>query len=349
MKDVREHRPSTNPATFAGRVFLGLLIIVGFLAVWKAREIVLIALLGVLFGVGLTPLIDWLARHKIRRGFGVVLVLLVSAGIIWGLWALVGASLSGQISEIRQQLPHAIDNAYGSIRQAIPIVDLPPPGQAQEQVTESIASSPGALGGRLFTFFRGLTGVIGGIVLVISMALYSAAQPHVYSRSMVMLFGEGNRRTAGAVTRDIAHTWRQWLFAQLISMSLIAVLTTLALWLIGVRGVFALGLLAGIAEFIPVFGPILSAVPALAIASLDSPQQALWVLLAYIVIQQIESNIITPLVMKEAVEIPPVITILAGSLFFIFAGFAGLLMAVPLLAALITAGRHFLGDEFLQP
>lgn len=322
--------------------------IVGFLAVWKAREILLVASLGALFGVGVTPFIDWMEKHRISRALGVLLALMAVAGIIWGIYQLTGPSISRQAAEIREDLPQAIDRTWESIRSAIPGSELPSRAEVDQAVQDKTTGDLGRIGSHLIGIFRGLVGAIGGLLLVIAVAAYTAANPRLYSRSFLMMFGEERRERISASLEAVASTWRQWLFAQFMSMIVIGALTTLALWLLDVRAPLALGLLAGISEFVPVFGPLLSAIPALAIAFVDSPQKALWVLLAYLAIQQIEGNIVTPLVMKKAVHLPPVITILAGALMAVFAGVAGLLMAVPLVAALTAIGRVHYGDEFLN-
>ncbi|MBW3563131.1 MAG: AI-2E family transporter [Acidobacteria bacterium] len=334
-------------SSFSGRVFIVLLMIAAFLAIWKAREILLVASLGVLLGVGLTPIIDRLERHRIRRGFGVVLALFAVAGLIWGLYLIIGPSIGRQVTEIREDLPEALHRTWTSVRAALPGEELPSREELKEAMRDQAAEDLGGVGEHLIGIFRGLAGAVAGFLLVIAVACYTAANPRLYSRSFLMLIGEDRRPRVSAGLDAVADTWRQWLFAQFISMLVIGALTTLALWLLDVRAPLALGLLAGISEFIPVFGPLLSAIPALAIAFVDSPGKALGVLVAYLVIQQIESNVVTPLIMKKAVHIPPVITILAGSLMVIFAGFAGLLMAVPLVAAFTAVGRVYFGDEFL--
>ena len=98
----------------------------------------------------------------------------------------------------------------------------------------------------------------------------------------------------------------------------------------------SLGIIAGILEFVPYFGPIISAVPAMAMAFLDGPEKALWVALAYLAIQQIEGNIMMPLLMKEGLDLPPVLTILSQAALSLVFGFVGLLFAVPLLGAVMV-------------
>jgi predicted PurR-regulated permease PerM len=119
----------------------------------------------------------------------------------------------------------------------------------------------------------------------------------------------------------------------------IGVLTGTALALLKVKGAAALGVFAGLMEFIPFFGPIVSAVPAIGIALLDSPQKALYVLILYLVMQQIEGNVLTPLLLEKRLDIPPVLTVVAVAALGVVFGVAGMLIAEPLLAAVMVATK----------
>jgi predicted PurR-regulated permease PerM len=137
---------------------------------------------------------------------------------------------------------------------------------------------------------------------------------------------------------------------QMIAMVVIGSVTTVALLLLDIKAAIALGIVAGLLEFIPYVGPILAAVPALAMALVDGPEKALYVVIAYTVIQQLEGVVLQPLLMKEGLELPPVITILGQALFSLVFGFLGLLLAVPLLATVMVPikmlyVRDVVGDD----
>jgi predicted PurR-regulated permease PerM len=141
---------------------------------------------------------------------------------------------------------------------------------------------------------------------------------------------------------------------QIIAMVAIGSVTTVVLLLLGVKAAVALGIIAGLLEFIPYVGPILSAVPAIAMALMDGPEKALYVALAYVAIQQLEGVVLQPLLMKEGLELPPVITILGQALLALVFGFMGLLLAVPLLATAMVPikmlyVRDVVGDEVSVP
>jgi predicted PurR-regulated permease PerM len=207
--------------------------------------------------------------------------------------------------------------------------------------TETLRANLGRqLGGAsrfLFPFVTHTIAVFGGLMLVIFMAIYIAADPDLYHRGTMHLFPHWMRSRAGEVLSAMAIVLRRWLVTQLIAMVVIGVVTTTVLLILHVKSAFSLGLIAGLLEFIPTVGPILSAIPAVAMGFLDSPEKALTVAVAYVGIQFLENHLLIPLLMKGGVDVPPVLTILAQALFTILFGFLGLMVAVPMLAAVMVA------------
>jgi predicted PurR-regulated permease PerM len=151
------------------------------------------------------------------------------------------------------------------------------------------------------------------------------------------LFPHASRGRAGEVLTAIAATLRRWLRTQLIAMLVIGAVTTTALLILGIPAAIPLGILAGLFEFIPTVGPILSAVPAVTMGFIDSPEKALTVAIVYGVVQFAENHLLIPMLMKEGMDLPPAMTILAQALMALIFGFMGLLVAVPVLAATMVA------------
>jgi predicted PurR-regulated permease PerM len=130
-------------------------------------------------------------------------------------------------------------------------------------------------------------------------------------------------------------------------MSTIGILTTIGLWILGIPLAPTLGLLTGILAFIPNFGPILSAIPPMLLGLMISPMDAVYVILLYIIVQAIESNIVTPQVQKRTVSMPPVLGMVGQLLFGVFFGFLGLLLATPLVASIIVMVRMLYVEDVL--
>lgn len=208
---------------------------------------------------------------------------------------------------------------------------------ATETLRQSLGRQVGGAARFLFPFVTHTIAVFGGIMLIIFMSIYISADPNLYHRGLMRLFPHRMRDKAGEVLSAMATVLRRWLVTQLIAMLVIGVVTTIALLILRVKAAFALGLIAGLLEFIPTIGPILSAVPAIAMGFLDSPEKALTVVALYIGIQFMENHLLIPLLMKGGVDIPPVLTILGQALFTLLFGFLGLMVAVPVLAATMVA------------
>ncbi|HUF28494.1 MAG TPA: AI-2E family transporter [Gemmatimonadaceae bacterium] len=206
----------------------------------------------------------------------------------------------------------------------------------------------------LFPFLSSTLAVLSGIALTIFIAVYVSAAPDLYRRGFLHLFPHSKRPRMGEVLDQTGGMLRRWFLTQLIGMAVIGTVTTVALLILDVPAAFALGFLAGLLEFIPTIGPVIAAVPAIAMGFLDSPQTALYVVIVYIGIQFLESNLLMPLLMHEGVDIPPALSIVFQALMAIVFGFLGLLVAVPLLAAAIVPIKMLyvedaIGDEITLP
>jgi predicted PurR-regulated permease PerM len=192
------------------------------------------------------------------------------------------------------------------------------------------------------------------MVLILFVAIFVAVDAQTYQDGLMHLFPHEARPRAREVLSGTAMMLRRWLLTQFISMVLVGALTTVVLLLLGIKAAVALGIIAGILEFIPIAGPILASVPAIAMGFLDGPEKAVYVTLAYVVIQQAEANLLYPLLMKKGLELPPVLTIFTQGVMSIVFGFLGLLVAVPMLAAVIVPiktlyVRDVVGDEVKLP
>jgi predicted PurR-regulated permease PerM len=161
----------------------------------------------------------------------------------------------------------------------------------------------------------------------------------VYRRGLVHLVPERARPRTEETLTAIAVTLRKWLVTQLIAMVVIGAVTTVVLMVLKVRAAVPLGILAGLLEFVPTLGPVLSSLPAIAMGFVDSPEKALAVTIAYVGIQFLENHLLIPILMREGLDLPPALTIVMQALMAIVFGVLGLLVAVPLLAAIMIATR----------
>src|SRR5262249_17434209 len=152
--------------------------------------------------------------------------------------------------------------------------------------TSPLRQRMGALFGNVtrffFPFLSSTVEFFGGIIIILFMSIYIAVDPELYRRGMMALFPAGWHERGGLVLSDMAAVLRKWFLTQLIAMVTLGIVTTIILALMHVKAAVALGVLAGLLEFIPTIGPILSSLPAIAMGFLDSPEKAMWVLVAYV-------------------------------------------------------------------
>lgn len=191
---------------------------------------------------------------------------------------------------------------------------------------------------------------ITALVLIVFLAIYIAADPGLYRRGVLELVPHRSRIRMGQLLSALTSGLRRWLLIQLIAMVVMGIVTTIALLTMHVRAALPLGILAGLLTFIPTFGAIIASVPAIAMGLLDSPQKAVTVAVVYFIIHFLSSKLLVPVLMKEGVDLPPALTILAEAAMALVFGFIGLFVAVPLLVvAMITVKMLYVEDVIGQP
>jgi predicted PurR-regulated permease PerM len=205
--------------------------------------------------------------------------------------------------------------------------------------------------GAQHSFLKFLTStfaVSGAFMLVLFIAAYIAVDPHLYHGGILELVPVRERDRAAVTLARLATTLRRWLVTQLIAMVVIGGVTTVFLFVLHVKAALPLGILAGVSKFIPIVGSIFAAIPAIAMAFVDSPHKALVVAIGYFVIQFLENHLLVPVLMKHGVNLPPAMTLGIQALMAVLFGFLGLLVAVPLLAALLTIVRTMNAEEIRE-
>ena len=188
----------------------------------------------------------------------------------------------------------------------------------------------------LFPFLTHTVEALGGILIVVFLSIYLAADPQLYRRGVLALLPARRRKQGAEVMDRVTAVLRKWLVTPLIAMVVIGTVTTVVLLILKVKAAFALGLLAGLFEFIPTVGPLLSAIPGVAMGFLDSPEKAAYVAVAYWGIQFLENHILIPLLMKGGMDLPPALTVVTQALLALVFGFLGLMVAVPLIATVMV-------------
>lgn len=319
---------------FALKVVIFFTIAAALATAWALHEVVLLLFGAILFAV----LYHAVARLVMRLGpiaYGWALAI-TAAGIVIFLAALLaffGLKLEAQVSELSAHLP----TAWAHFREELGRL---PGGDVIEGMLGEVGATPGLqwLGkvtAYAATFGKGLLDV----VLIVVGGVYLAVQPRLYIDGTIRLLPEGSRDAARRILVDSGALLRRWALAQLIAMATIGALFGLGLWTLGVPAAAALGVLAGVAEFIPLLGPILVAIPALILAASGGLPMMAGTLTLYAGIHVFESNLLQPLLQRGMTKIPPVLLLFALVAFFTFFGLLGVVFAAPITIVLMVVVR----------
>lgn len=320
---------------------------------WSARVLVLTAFLGILFGLSAARATDWVVAHsRLNRNIAAALVVFGTVVALVGIFAWTGPTLVEQSQDLRTKLPEALGKLELWLQQRQPRLletIAPPTADGSSRLVAAVTKHAPALTDFAFGIVQSTLVVVAGVVMVVFLALYIAADPGVYRRGVLLLVPSAHRPRFGELMTTLGATLRTWFATQLIAMIVIGIVTTILLLVIGVRAALPLGVIAGIFEFIPNIGPLLSAIPAVLMGFVDSPQKALLVVGVYWGIQFLENNLLIPYLMKEQLDLPPALTLMAQVVMAFVFGFLGLFVAIPLLATVVVLIRSFWVEEDLPP
>lgn len=305
-------------------------VIAAFLLLFHLRFVALLAFAAVLAAVIFSAVANMIvARLPVPRGLVVVLVPLALVALIGGVVSLVGAEVASQFTELRERLPGMLDRAEEYL----------PSGSVEDTLAANLPDGS-TLAGWITALADGLTSAVSGLLVALLGGIYLGSSPKVYRQGLAALFKNGTQDDVLAILDKLYRGLKNWLLGQLLSMAIIGTMVYGGLTLLGVPGAVALALLAALFEFIPVIGPFIAAIPAILAALTVSPQLALYTTGFFVVLQQIEGNIIAPIVMRHAVAIPPAITLVSLLMIAALFGPLGIILGGPLTVALFILVRE---------
>lgn len=319
--------------TVYGAVALFIALLAGLYLLYQVYEIVLALLLTLLFSVALSAPVDYLSRRGVPRTPGTLAVMAVLGGVIWLAGWILAPSVREQARQLAEEFPELLEQVAALIDQlqdffgfevAAPLEAENLANLAGEFLREHIWEIAGA----------GLTAatVISLGVVVLIAGIYLTARPQRWVNGFVSLFPAERRQEVREVLEKLYHTVQRWLVGQLVAMTFIGVSSAIALHILGIPFALLLGLFAGLVSFVPFLGAVVGAVPPLLLALASDPILAVWVVVVYTIIQQVESNVIQPVVMSRAVELHPALVLFAILLMGTLFGIIGVLLAVPVVA-----------------
>lgn len=313
------------------------------LAVWALRDILLLVFAAVLMACVLRGASAAVHRRSgLPYGWSLLVVVLVIAltlgALLWWRGAAIGeqaAQITQRLTMQAQQLWHQLEStAWGSL--------------VAERLSGAARSTGNFLTGYVPSVASSALGIGGSFVVVVATGLFLAATPELYLSGGLRLLPIGWRPRGRDVAVEIAKTLRLWFFGQFIDMVIVTTLVGAGLFLLDVQLALTLALFAGLLNFVPYVGALAGAAPAILVALSQSPEKALWVTLLFFGVQMLEGNVVAPVVQKRTIALPPALTILSQTILGTLLGALGLVLATPLMAALLTAVRMIYVEGVLE-
>jgi predicted PurR-regulated permease PerM len=335
-------RPVSSGRTLYAGIGLVFALLLGLYFVYKITGVVLAFLLTILFSILLSAPVNYLHRRGLSRVWGMLAVLAAFAVSLYVFGLAVVPAVEAQSSQLVAAFPQLLQEAVALFNRLQGFFGLGARislnGESFSQVgqqllTGNAVSTAAGVGLTLAT-----AASLGLVVLIA--AIYMVIRPEPWVEGFVALFPAGWRQRTREVLFELYHTVQRWFIGQLTAMTFIAVFWAISLSLIGVPFALLLGIFSGLVSFVPYLGATISVVLPLLLALISEPFTAVYVIIAFVIIQQIEGNILQPLLMSRAVDLHPALVVFAiltmGTLF----GIVGVFLAVPLVAVVQVLVRE---------
>ena len=325
-------------------IYAVIMIALALVLIWLLFDLVLITtgaiLIAILLRLGAEPLSDYL---RLPKSWALFFSGLMIVSLLGGLAYLFGTEINVGLQEVIRRAAEAQKNIMATLQTSELGKTLLAHFNGSVPLTE--------IAGRIFGVSASF---LAGFVVTVFAGIYFAAQPSLYRRGLSTLVPPEWRDRTNSTIDCVADALRLWLFGQLIQMVLIGLLSTFAVWLVGLPSPFIFGLIAGIAEFVPYLGPIVAAIPAILVAATVSLSTVLWTTFAYALIHQAEGQLIAPLIQQRMVFIPPALMLLSIVMLGILFGPTSIFLAAPITVILfvVTAKayvRDSLGEKTTVP
>lgn len=337
---VAEVARDLSLTAFVQRVAIIFAMLIGALVVWKLSKVLLLGFAAVLVSLSLHAIADPLRKWGLGRLWALLAAILIIAAVTAAMVWIFGSEAQVQI----HALSHLIPKAWADLQARLAGTWL---GDMLEHEING-AGAPSevvlAIGSRLF---RETASGLATMIIVISTGLYLAFDPHTYVAGSVKLLPPKVRPRGEALMQESGDSLKRWLIGQTLSMAVSALITGLGLWLAGVPAPLALGLLAGVAHFIPVIGPMVAALPGLLLAAVLGPEKLALTAFVYVAATQLHANLFGPLLMRSMVEMPMALTLFAVLALGLLLGPLGIVFATPLAVLANVAIRQLYLKDIL--
>lgn len=311
---------------------VGLLaLIISLYILWQIRNVLLLIFAAVVFATALNRIVRWLQHLGMKRNIATPFTVLSLLIILSGFLAIVTPIFVEQFQQLVNLTPEVSNRLRSWLAQAQTL--FPDQFSNINNLNDLLLRLQYFITSRfdnLYTLFSDISSAVLSILFVLALIVMLLVNPTPYRQGFIFLFPSFYRQRVDEILSKCETVLVGWIVGTLIDMAAIAVVSFIGLWLLGVPLALVNAILAGLLEFIPNIGPVLSVVPPAAVALLDTPWKSIAVVVLYILIQQFEAYLLVPYVMKNTASMLPAITLSAVVIFGTFFGFLGVFLAMPL-------------------
>lgn len=315
-----------------------ILFIILFMFLYIIRDLLLIVLVAVVIASAIEPAIRWFGKNKIPRIPAVIFVYLVLAISVAGIFYIFVPIFLDEAVDIISASPQYLQSLEVWTSKTIG-VDILSGAVKTVSVSELVTGAKSLVGGVSGSFFNTLSSVFGGafsLVLIFVLSFYLAVQKNGIANFLRIITPFSYHKYVIDLWERSQNKIGKWMQGQLLLSVVIGMLVYLGLTILGVRNALLFAILAGVLEIIPIFGPIMASIPAIAISYVDGGFSAsIMVVGLYVIIQQFENHLLAPIVINKVVGVSPVLVILALIIGGQIAGFLGIILSVPVSAAIM--------------
>jgi predicted PurR-regulated permease PerM len=321
-------------------------VILGFWLLYRFNQVIFILFIAILIGTVIRPAVAWLHQRGLPQTAGVILVYLLLLLLLTGFLLLLFPLISEQGATIAAAMP----GYYQNLREWV--VDHPnqflaglseflPPAlptlRPVQQTGQEMMDSAGQVAGYVTLAAK----VVFTAIIILALAFYWTLEGPKIIQSFLLVIPQHQRENISELISAMESKVGFYMVGQAILCMVIGIMALLAYLLMGLPNALVLALIAGVLEAVPMIGPLLGAFPAALVALSIAPDKLIWVIVATVVIQQLENSLLVPRIMKKAVGVNPFVTLLALFAFSTLFGLAGALMAIPMAAMIQLALNHF--------
>lgn len=341
---------SSEPDQFywriAGIVGISILFILLILLAGYVFKVLLFVLSGILVACFFRGIAGWIHdKTGLSKNWSLAAAVLGLLVIFTVTYLFLAPKVGEQVNQIAEKLPSSLESAEQSLSRywwGQKLTTLIP-----ENPQEALSESSG-WASQTFGLVSSTFGIFADLYIVVLLGIFFMVNPSPYVNGIVHMMPESKEKRAREVIQKVYTTLQRWLTGKLLSMLIVAVFTWVGLLLLGVPLPLTLALFAGLLAFIPNFGPIIALIPAVLLGFLEGPTTALYVVILYMGVQVVESNLITPFIQREMVHLPLAMIIIAQVTLGILVGGLGLILATPIVAVLMVFVQMIYIEDMLE-